>query len=292
MSKLKDRRSPAFVALLLALMLLAAACGGGGDGTDTGTDAGTGTGTGTEPGGTELPEFTTLEEGILTVGSDIPYPPFEFRKGGELVGFDIDLMNEIASRLGLETKVIDTSFDTIFSQLAGGRFDVVIAASTITPEREEEVNFSDPYYLSQQSLTVRSDSGIQSIEDLEPGMVVAVQNGTTGKKYAEENLPEGVEIRAFPEGPDGYTALEAGDVDAVINDEPTAIAEIAERAGLEIVQTIDTGEAYGIAVDPANEALLEAINLVLAEIIADGTYEDIYSRYPDLPPGGNIAAAG
>lgn len=287
MTKLRDQRALVLAAALLAAALLAAACGGGdGDGT------GTGTATATGPAGAELPEFTTLEEGILTVGSDIPYPPFEYRENGELVGFDIDLINEIASRLGLETNVIDTSFDTIFSQLAGGRFDVVIAASTITPEREEEVNFSDPYYLSQQSLTVQADSGIQSIEDLEPGMVVAVQNGTTGKKYAEENLPEGVEIRAFPEGPDGYTALEAGDVDAVINDEPTAIAEIAEREGLEIVQTIDTGEAYGIAVDPANEGLLEAINMVLAEIVADGTYEEIYSRYPDLPPGGNIAAAG
>jgi ABC-type amino acid transport substrate-binding protein len=289
MSNLKKRPWPALAAALLALTMVAGACGGGGGG-DGGTD--TGTGTATAPAGTELPEFTTLKDGILTVGSDIPYPPFEYREGGELVGFDIDLINEIAGRLGLETDVIDTSFDTIFSQLAGGRFDVVIAASTITPEREEEVNFSDPYYLSQQSLTVRSDSGIQSVDDLQPGMVVAVQNGTTGKKYAEENLPEGVEIRAFPEGPDGYTALEAGDVDAVINDEPTAIAEIAEREGLKIVQTIDTGEAYGIAVDPANEALLEAINIVLAEIINDGTYEEIYARYPDLPPGGNVAAAG
>lgn len=241
---------------------------------------------------TKAPSFSTLEEGILTVGSDIPYPPFEFRKGGELVGLDIDLVNEIASRLELETNIVDTSFDTIFTQLAGGRYDVVIAASTITPEREKEVNFSDPYYNSQQSLTVNTTerSDIKSVDDLKEGDVIAVQSGTTGKAWAEENLPDGVDIRSFPEGPDGYTALEAGDVDGVINDEPTALAEVAGREGLELVQTIETGESYGIAVDPENEALLEAVNQALADIIEDGTYEEIYSKYPDLPPGGNISA--
>ena len=234
--------------------------------------------------------FETREEGVLTVGSDIPYPPFEFRKGGKLVGLDIDLIEEIASRLELETDITDTSFDTIFTQLAGGRFDVVIAASTVTPEREKEVNFSDPYYNNQQSLTINTEEGepIASIDELASGATVAVQNGTTGKAYAEENVPEGVQIRSFPEGPDTFTALEAGQVDAVIHDEPTALAEIAERPGLEIVAKIDTGEVYGIAVDPANEALLEAINQALAEIIEDGTYEEIYSRYPDLPPGGSV----
>ena len=270
----------ALVALAMASLVVFAACGeeepaeptGGGNNGDA-------------------PAFETLEEGILTVGSDIPYPPFEFRKGGKLVGLDIDLVNEIASRLELETEIIDTGFDTIFSQLAGGRYDVVVAASTITPEREKEVNFSDPYYNSQQSLTVNTTerSDIKSVDDLKDGDVIAVQSGTTGKSWAEDNLPDGVEIRSFPEGPDGYTALEAGEVDGVINDEPTALAEVAGREGLELVETIETGEAYGIAVDPENEALLEAVNATLAEIIEDGTYEEIYSRYPDLPPGGNVA---
>ncbi|MGH2757484.1 MAG: basic amino acid ABC transporter substrate-binding protein, partial [Actinomycetota bacterium] len=264
------------VALVTTLSLGAAACGeeetpAGGDGDQT-----------------EAPEFTTLEDGMLTVGSDIPYPPFEYKKDGELIGLDMDLINEIADRLGLETEIIDTGFDTIFTQLAGGRYDVVIAASTITPEREEQVNFSDPYYNAQQSLTVNTAerSDIKSVDDLKEGDVIAVQGGTTGKAWAEDNLAEGIEIRSFPEGPDGYTALEAGDVDGVINDEPTALAEIAARENLELVEQIPTGEAYGIAVDPENEELLDAVNEVLAEIIEDGTYEEIYSRYKDLPPGG------
>lgn len=241
--------------------------------------------------GAEEPTVSTLDEGVLTVGSDIPYPPFEFRKSGDFVGLDMDLINEIATRLGLTSNIIDTGFDTIFTQLAGGRYDVVIAASTITPEREEQVNFSDPYYNSQQSLTVQSGGDIASVDDLGDGDVIAVQSGTTGKSWAEDNLPDGVVIRSFPEGPDGYTALEAGDVDGVINDEPTALAEIAGREGLELVETINTDEAYGIAVDPENEELLDAVNQALAEIIEDGTYADIYSRYPDLPPGGSVAAS-
>ena len=273
-----DKRSRlALVALAMASLVVFAACG-----EEEPTPA---------PPGSDAPAFTTLKEGVLTVGSDIPYPPFEFRKGGKLIGLDMDLINEIASRLELETEINDTGFDTIFSQLAGGRYDVVVAASTITPEREKEVNFSDPYYNSQQSLTVNTTerSDIKSVDDLKDGDVIAVQSGTTGKSWAEDNLPDGVEIRSFPEGPDGYTALEAGEVDGVINDEPTALAEVAGREGLELVQTIETGESYGIAVDPENEELLEALNAALAEIIEDGTYEEIYSRYPDLPPGGNVA---
>jgi ABC-type amino acid transport substrate-binding protein len=273
------------MALVACLLLAMAACGD----PDTEVDDPAATETETPTGGEG--SFETREEGVLSIGSDIPYPPFEFRREGELVGLDIDLINEIAERLGLEPKVTDTSFDTIFTQLAGGRYDVVIAASTITPEREKEVNFSDPYYNNQQSLTINTGEGtdIASLDDLQSGDVVGVQNGTTGKSYAEENVPEGVEIRSFPEGPDAYTALEAGQVVAVVHDEPTALAEIEEREGLEIVQKMDTGEVYGIAVDPSNEPLLEAINSALAEIIEDGTYEEIYSTYPSLPPGGSVA---
>lgn len=278
---MRNRRLVWLLGALTALTLVAGACAEEADTPGPGP-------TETEAG---IPEFETIEEGILTVGSDIPYPPFEFREGGELVGLDIDLINEIASRLELETDIVDTDFDTIFTQLAAGQYDVVIAASTITPEREEAVNFSEPYYAAQQSLTVQSDSGIATTDDLTGDHVVAVQDGTTGEQWAEDNLTE-PSIRAFPEGPDGYTALEGDQVDAVINDEPTAIAEVANREGLELVQTIDTGEFYGIAVDPNNEPLLEAVNQALQEIIDDGTYAEIFARYEDLPPGGDISQVG
>jgi ABC-type amino acid transport substrate-binding protein len=100
--------------------------------------------------------ITTVEAGILKIGSDIPYPPFEdFDASGDAVGFDVDLMNEIARRLGLEPVWVDTDFDTIFTQLAQGTWDVVASATTITAEREEMVNFTIPYFNANQALTVR-----------------------------------------------------------------------------------------------------------------------------------------
>ncbi len=280
------------LAVLVALVL-AAGCGGDDDNEGAAeTDITEAVDTGTVTEEAMLPEFSTVEEGVLTVGSDIPYPPFEFREGDELTGFDVELMEEIANRLGLsDVKWVDTSFDTIFTQLAGGRFDAVASATTITDEREEIVNFSDPYYLSQQALTVNTGEtpDITSVDDLSSGDVLAVQQGTTGEMWARENVPDGVDIRSFPESPDGFTALEAGNVTGVINDEPTALAEIANRSGLEVATTIDTGERYGFPVNPENPSLLEAVNAVLGEMIADGTYAQIYANYPDLPPGGNIA---
>lgn len=285
------RKGFALTALALVALALAAAGCGGDDAaepeTETGAPADTGAAT------EAVPEFETIAEGVLTVGSDIPFPPFEFREGNELTGFDVELMEEIASRLGVEeVEWVDAGFDTIFTQLAGGRFDAVASATTITEDRAQIVNFTDPYYLAQQALTVNVEQtpDLESVEELGDGDVVAVQSGTTGEAWARDNVPEGVEIRSFPEAPDTYTALEAGNVAAVIFDEPSAVAEAEDRPSLEVVQIIDTGERYGFPVNPENEPLLEAMNAALAEIIADGTYAEIYERYPGLPPGGDITA--
>jgi polar amino acid transport system substrate-binding protein len=265
------------VVLAASMVLLGAACR-----EETTTGGGGGGGDGTEP------QVTTLEEGILTVGTDMPYAPFEYREGGEVVGFDAEIMNEIASRLGLETEWVDSPFDTIFTDLSTGQFDVVISGATITPEREEQVNFSEPYFRSLQALTVGEDSGIASFDDVGEGHVVAVQSGTTGEIWAEENLqPSGAEIRAFPDYPPLYNALEAGQVDAVVFDESSAVPEVAERQGIALVDTVDTDEAYGIAVDPNNEDLLDAVNEALQGMIDDGTYDQIYDQFPECPEGGN-----
>jgi polar amino acid transport system substrate-binding protein len=137
------------------------------------------------------------------------------------------------------------------------------------------------------------------VDDLGDGDVVAVESGTTGEAWAEENLaPNGVEVRAFPEAPDTYTALEAGEVDGVIFDESSAIPEASER-DLEVAEAIDTGETYGIAVNPGNTELLDAIDGALQEMIDDGTYDQIYDGFPDcsqelakncLVPGGRVTA--
>lgn len=240
------------------------------------------------------PTLETLEEGVLTVGSDIPFPPFEFRQGGEETGFDVELVEEIASRLGLTVEWVDTAFDTIFVNLAGGQFDVVASATTITPEREEMVNFTEPYYRAQQALTINENEtpDITSTADLGEGDTVAVQRGTTGEDWARENLePQGVQVRSFPEALDTYTALEAGNVTGVIFDEPSAEEEASKRPGLVVVEAIDTNENYGLAINPDNEFLLEEFNRVLQEMIDDGTYQQIYDTWFPDAPAGSVAAA-
>lgn len=238
------------------------------------------------------PALTTVKEGVLTVGSDIPFPPFEFRRGGELTGFDIELAEEIARRLNLTAEFVDTDFDTIFTQLQAGRWDMVASATTVTPEREEQVDFSIPYYRAQQALTVNTEEtpNIQSSDDLGRGDVVAVQRGTTGESYVRENFrPRGVEVRSFPEAPATYIALEAGDVTAVLLDEPSAAEEVKTRPSLEVVETIDTDEEYGFGINPQNKALLREVNRVLQQMIDDGTYTRIYEKWFPDAPAGNIA---
>ncbi len=236
------------------------------------------------------PQLTLLKEGTLTVGSCLEYKPFEFRdKNGDLTGFDVEIMEEIAKRLGLSGVTwVKANFNTIFTALATGqKFDAVAAASTITPERQQVVDFSDPYYNSRQSLTVNEDktADIKSTDDLSSGDTVGVQKGTTGKDWAEANLgPKGIQIRTFTNITDAFTELEAGRLVGIINDEPSSIAEAGDRPSLKVVQPIDTGEHYGIAVNPQNPKLRIAINGALDDLIADGTYEKLFTKYfPTLP---------
>jgi polar amino acid transport system substrate-binding protein len=169
------RSNSRLAALLAALVIaavavFAAGCGGSDDGT-----------TGEGGSGGEK----------LTVGSDVPYPPFEeFGKTKtEFQGFDVELVEAIAKKLGREVEFQDTSFDTIFRDLAQGKFDMVASATTITPEREETVDFTNPYYLpSAQSIVVKKGAtGLGSAKELE-GKIVGVQQGTTGEEYVEEEI--------------------------------------------------------------------------------------------------------
>ena len=270
--------------LALVIALVAAACGDDDGGTTTSATSPSST-------TTEAPALTQTP-GVLTVGSDVPYPPFEdFDTTGNVIGFDADLINEIASRLGLTVEWVDTDFDTIFTQLATGRFDVVASATTITPERAQQVNFTDTYYNSQQALTVNMTltPAIQTVDDLVAGDTVGVQTGTTGADWATANLaPKGIEVREFVAVADAYNAVEAGQVVGVVSDEPSAVSEVANRAGLKIVQAIDTDEHYGIGVDPARTELLAAINAAFADMLADGTYQTIYDAWFEAPAGSVI----
>jgi polar amino acid transport system substrate-binding protein len=271
------RRGLALISILAVFAMVGAACG---------EDTPTGTGGTTTPTGAEIPEFTTIEEGVLTVASCLDYPPFESVESGDEVGFDVDLAEEIAKRLGLEVKWVKVVFETSFTALDGGQFDMIAAAVTATgpdgKERDEVVDFSDFYFNSQQSLTVNTEEtpDLASTDDLGEGDTVGVQRGTTGQSWAEENLAsQGVEIKAFPDAPAAFTDLEAGNITGVVNDELSTVGIIEERPSLEIVDRMDTNEKYALAISEDNPELRDAVNLVLAEIIADGTYERIFNEH-------------
>ncbi|HET6771402.1 MAG TPA: basic amino acid ABC transporter substrate-binding protein [Actinomycetota bacterium] len=269
--------------LVAALMLVATACA-----EDTQPKSQPTTPTETTP--TEEAPPPTIKEGVLQVGSCLDFAPFESVEGGDEVGFDVDLSEAIAERLGLTVEWVRADFDTIFTAVASDQFDMVAAASTITEEREEVVDFSDPYYNSRQALVVNTAEtpDITSQADLGEGDIVGVQKGTTGAQYAKDNLvPQGVELKTFQAAPDAFRDLEAGAVVAVVNDEPSSAELIKDLTGLEIVEPIDTDEKYGFAFSPNNPDLRDAANAALAEIIADGTYVTIFETYfpgVEVPP--------
>lgn len=218
----------------------------------------------------------------LTVGSDIPYPPFEQGKAGNYTGFDIELMEAIAGTMGRTAEFQDTSFETIFRDVAQGKFEAVISAATITPEREKAVAFSDPYYLSEQAILVAEGSEIEGLDDLD-GKTVGAQQGTTGLELAKEKSGAS-EIRPYPEGPDAVNALKAGTVEAVIIDAPVAQNAVEKSGGVEIAEKVPTEETYGIALAKDNTELLDEINKGLEEVIDDGTYTKIYEKWFKLEP--------
>jgi ABC-type amino acid transport substrate-binding protein len=241
----------------------------------------------------EQPTVTTLKEGVLQVASCLDYKPFEWIPAGQTdpTGFDVDLSEEIASRLGLTVEWVTHDFDTVFTALSADQFDMVAAASTITAERDKEVDFSDPYYASRQSLIVNSTEtpDIASTADLGEGDTVGVQKGTTGQMWAVENLVgQGVELKTFTNITPAFQDLEAGNIVGIVSDEPQAVSVAGtEFPSLAVVESIDTNENYGLALSESNPDLRDAVNDALAEIISDGTYETLFKKYfpdQDVPP--------
>lgn len=266
------------IGMIAALFATALVAGCGDD--DDDDDGGTTETTGGAAGG----DIQTIEEGLLSVGTDAPFPPFEIStpEKPDFGGYDIDIMDAIAENLGLEVQYTNTGFGTIFRDTANGLFDTAAAASTITAARERTVDFTDPYYEAQQALLVTEDSDIASVDDLS-GVIVGAQDGTTGETYANDET-EASEVRGFPQGPDAISALITGQVEAVIIDQPVAADAVEKQGGVEIVEEIATNELYGFAVAPDNDGLREAMNEALATLKEDGTLDDLYQQYFQTAP--------
>lgn len=219
----------------------------------------------------------------IVVGTNAEYPPFEsVDDAGNIVGFDIDLMNAIAKNAGFEVEFVNTRWDGIFVALASGEFDAVISAATITEERKQTVDFSAPYFNAGQALVVKVGSDIKTVDDLS-GKRVGVQLGTTGDIWASENTD--AEVVRYDEITLAFQALAQGDIDAIINDAPTSadIIRANPEMGVTLVGEPFTEEFYGIAVNKDHPEVLAAINSGLATVRATGEYDEIYNKWFGMP---------
>jgi len=226
----------------------------------------------------------TVESGKLIFGSDTSFPPFESMNGNVAEGFDVDLAAAIAKQIGLTSDFKSYKFDTLIPTLvAGGKFDAIMSGMTINADRQKEIDFSNPYIDSNQSVAVKNSSTAKSAADL-AGKKIGVQSGTTGQQWAKENI-KGATLVPFDDVLSAFSALQAGKVEAVVNDLPVSAAVVKDATrGLKIIQEIPTGEQYGIGVSKANPDLLKAINDALAKLKASGEYDTIYKKWFGVAP--------
>ena len=248
----------------LALALTAAGCAK--DDTSTTTESG----------------LKLVKEGTLTICTHLPYEPFEFTEGGEVVGFDPDVLKIAADAEGLDTEVIDVAWETITTgeALNAGQCDVAAGAMTINDERAAVMDFTDPYFTATQALMTKTGSGITSLEDL-AGKKVAVQDGTTGADYVRENAPKDTEVISFEDSSLMQQAVLTGETDAGVNDNGLLNYFVSENPEVEVTTEFETGEEYGFSVKmDGNDDLLAAIN----DGIASDDYDTVYEKWFGTAP--------
>jgi polar amino acid transport system substrate-binding protein len=271
------RRISRIAAPVLALGLILAACGDDSSSSTEDTTAAA------EEGAVDVASLGLIAEGKLTVCTDAPYPPFEFQDEttNEWTGFDMDVVREIAGGIGegLELAVTVQPFDGIWLAPKAGTCDMVASAMTITEERSANALFTDGYFDADQSLLVRAEDkdALTSLEAL-AGKTIAVQTGTTGETYAQDNAKDST-LKSFDESAAMFLALESGDVDAILQDLPVNAERALKDDKTALTASFSTGEQYGFAVSQDNTALADALNAGIAEIKSNGKYDEIYAKY-------------
>lgn len=215
--------------------------------------------------------------GTLRVGIEGAYPPFNsFDSNNNLVGFDVDISNEIAERLGVEAEFVPTPWDSIIGGLNAGKYEIVISSLTITEERAQKVDFTVPYYHTGTQIFAPGANTIVSTDDL-AGLNIGVTLGTTFEGMA---LERGAKVTTYKSDQLAMEDLDTGRIDGVITDGPVGLAIISAR-GYDIVTVGDriSNPAAGIAVDKGQEKLLDAVNGALEAMQADGSYEEISKKW-------------
>lgn len=227
--------------------------------------------------------MTLIEDGKLTVVAELGFAPFEYmdEKTGEPVGFDVDVINAVAEKMGLTASYLpNQKFDTLVPIIKqGGKADVSIAAVTITDERMESVDFSEPYLDSNQAIVVAKGSSETEETLNNASKQVVCQGGTTGDEWIGENLPDAVRV-PVDDVTAALTGVQTGLYQAMVVDLPVASYMLSQSfSDLEIVKEIPTGEQYGIAVSKDNPELTQAVNKALEDMKSDGTMKEIETKW-------------
>jgi len=219
---------------------------------------------------------------VVNVATDPSFVPFEMMdtETGEMIGFDMDMINEIAERAGFEVNLTTMEFSGIIPAVQTGSQEIAIAGVTITDERAEIVNFSDPYYDSGLRIIVRADNeDVATIDDLE-GMTIGTKIGSTSYDFLQDKFGDTAEITPYPGTSDMYMALLGRNVDAAFYDAPN-VAYFSQTRGegrTKVVGPLYEGQQYGIVFNKGSE-WVEPANEALAAMREDGTYDEIYTKW-------------
>ncbi len=265
-----------FIAMLLALVMVLGlvACGGTESAAEAPAESAASAASVAEA---PVEGGMTVAEGKLTMATNAYFPPYEYYEGDKIVGIDAEIAAAVAEKLGLELVIEDMEFDSIITAVQTGKADMGLAGMTVTEDRLQNVNFSSTYATGVQSVIVKEDSGIASLDDL-AGKLIGVQLSTTGDIYATDEFGD-ENVEQYNKGNDAVMALVSGKIDAVIIDNEPAKSYVAANEGLIILDTEYAVEDYAAAINKDNTALLDAINKALDELKADGTLDAIIAKY-------------
>ncbi|ACZ85917.1 ABC transporter substrate-binding protein [Streptosporangium roseum] len=278
-----SRRALAVGAMVVAGALGLSACGGG-ETTGANTGDGASSNAPAAAGGPKL-----VSPGKLTTCTNLPYEPFQFKEGDKVVGFDVDIVDLAAKKLGLTQEIVDIDFAVIKSgaAMAAGKCDVAAAGMTITPERQANIDFSVPYFDATQALLAKKGAGVKTLEEIKAkNLKLGAQASTTGLDYVKK---QGLNPKEFADSPKELLGLQSGQVDVIVQDLPVVLTwlkkpEIADK--FELVGSLDTGEQYGVGLKKgADPVLLKAINDAITTAKSDGTYDQIFVKWFGKKPG-------
>ncbi len=228
----------------------------------------------------DMANVKLMQDGVLTVGMEIGYPPFEdFAEDGTTpIGYDVDFAKALGEKLGVTVNFVNTAWDGIFQGI-GVNYDCVISAVTITEERKASMLFSEPYINNYQAVVVKSDFAgkIESFLDLD-GMAISVQKETTSDILMSDYVSTGsinATISQNEKVTTCFTQLENGEVDVVVVDSTVADGYLASNPGkfIKVFQDESEPEQFGVAVGMENTALQAAINEAIAQLTAEGFFE-------------------